>query len=286
VGIGVKVLVRSSLAEKNVAKPKLAPKIPTKKPAVVPAKPKAKTPKTLIVPTPHTGPSAAPTPKAITLAEAHKRGIYPNMMKKHPPHRSKAARTVYTPVTKAERLKMGGWASNVTKMPRAFDRTASAHAALHKAELEPKKYRLAYKKFLAARHMVALPTTCKGKAAIALQAKNVTVSSQPVGSLTKDELLGHWNANAAGLQWIIFDYGKPVNINQLDAKVSQNPPGATVHKVYADNQLVHTWTNKLTMTGDVLSWNGKLQARYLKIATIKSPSWAAWKTITAYVCEK
>jgi hypothetical protein len=114
----------------------------------------------------------------------------------------------------ADRKKLGGWAAKVKKLPRAFDRSA-AMSKMHSAELEPKHYRQAYKKFLAGRNMVALPSPCKGKTLVALKATAVTVSSHPPGSDAATEILGHWTSNGAGKQWITFDFGKKVTISQV-----------------------------------------------------------------------
>ena len=97
-----------------------------------------------------------------------------------------------------------------------------------------------------------------------------------------------WSAGAGAPQWIEVDLGAAYNIRSIRLVTSQSPAGLTVHKVRgkgADLQdayvVLHNFEG-ITADTQVFSytpgqpWKG---IRYLRIDTIESPSWVAWREI-------
>jgi hypothetical protein len=98
-----------------------------------------------------------------------------------------------------------------------------------------------------------------------------------------------WNAGADPPQWIEVDLGAPVTVARVRLRVAQFPAqGATVHRVYTrgpgpgDPLVLRRELSGTTSDGEVLDvsaggpWGN---VRYVRIETIASPSWAAWREI-------
>jgi F5/8 type C domain len=97
-----------------------------------------------------------------------------------------------------------------------------------------------------------------------------------------------WSAGASAPQWIEVDLGAVYNIQSIRLVISQSPSGLTVHKIRGKGaSLQDTYTVLYTFEGvtddnQVLSytpdqpWKG---IRYLRVETLDSPSWVAWREI-------
>jgi hypothetical protein len=97
---------------------------------------------------------------------------------------------------------------------------------------------------------------------------------------------GLWNACnfASPSQWVEYDFGTAVTVDTLKLVVEQTPSGDTVHHVKggdsptALNQL--TSVTGHTVNGQKLKVNlNSPKIRYLRIETVQSPSWVAWREI-------
>lgn len=95
-----------------------------------------------------------------------------------------------------------------------------------------------------------------------------------------------WGAGASPPQWIEIDLGQDATINSVRLMTSQYPAGDTVHEVRvrsADStfETVHTFNGYTT--GD--QWLEFIpdtpleNVRYVRVYTLSSPSWVAWKEI-------
>jgi hypothetical protein len=130
----------------------------------------------------------------------------------------------------------------------------------------------------------------EGKGANITLGKSVTVSSQLndlVGSLAVDGDFGTlWNSGGGPLQWIQIDLGAPANIQEISMTISQYPAGPSTHKILVKSTSgdfsVATTFNGNTNDGDTLVFtpNPPLQnIQFIRIETISSPSWVAWREI-------
>lgn len=96
-----------------------------------------------------------------------------------------------------------------------------------------------------------------------------------------------WNAGAGPPAWIEIDLGSAVAIGEVRLVVSQFPAGATTHLVKGRTTAAGPAIVLATLDG-ATSDNDRLVAtvdaaapaiRYLRIETVTSPSWVAWREI-------
>lgn len=98
-----------------------------------------------------------------------------------------------------------------------------------------------------------------------------------------------WGAGADAPQWLEIDLGAPATIGQLRLVVAQSPAGETHHVVYGRDAAgalrVLAELRGETGDGDVLTitppapWAG---IRAIRIETVSSPSWVAWREVEAW----
>jgi len=100
-----------------------------------------------------------------------------------------------------------------------------------------------------------------------------------------------WNSGAGPVQWIEIDLGAVYFIQSVRLLVSQYPSGYTVHRVRGrgadpDSPYVTLYTfSGITDDSAALEytppqpWSG---VRYVRIETLESPSWVAWREIEVY----
>ncbi len=120
---------------------------------------------------------------------------------------------------------------------------------------------------------------------------SVTASSSAPENLPKFAFDGDvttvWNAGASAPSWIQLDLGEPVTISKVRLNVAQTPPGATTHEI-SGGPTPDSITLIGTLDGNTTDeqWLELNQTannvRYVKIKTIKSPSWVAWREIEIY----
>lgn len=96
-----------------------------------------------------------------------------------------------------------------------------------------------------------------------------------------------WNSGVGSvssggtLQWIEIDLGSRKEITEITALVDQDPAGDTVHNVFFDGVLSHTWSGA-TDKGDQLAWAlpESIKAQKIRVETPTTPSWVAWYEIS------
>jgi F5/8 type C domain len=96
-----------------------------------------------------------------------------------------------------------------------------------------------------------------------------------------------WSSGNGVPGWILIDLGQPTTISKIRLNVSQFPAGATTHQISAgptpDNLEPLGNLDANTTDGQVLELNKSASnVRYLKIETVKSPSWVAWREIEIF----
>lgn len=92
-----------------------------------------------------------------------------------------------------------------------------------------------------------------------------------------------WGSGGYPPAWVSVDLGKSYNISEITFILEQSPSGNTKHEVYFSNDgnswnLIET-ISLYTRAGEPFVRNYNNQARFVKIKTIKSPSWVAWRDI-------
>lgn len=96
-----------------------------------------------------------------------------------------------------------------------------------------------------------------------------------------------WASGGYPPQWVQLDLGQPEAISKVRLNVNQTPPGPTKHEVY-----VGPTPDQLTLLGTLEGVTQDMQwlelntpgtnVRYVKISTVKSPSWVSWREIEVY----
>ncbi len=95
-----------------------------------------------------------------------------------------------------------------------------------------------------------------------------------------------WNSGGDAPQWIAIDLGEPKTITGIHLNVAQDPEGRTIHRVLGkapngDDQLLHEFDGE-TIEAQILSYfppEPWTDIEFIKIETVLSPSWAAWREI-------
>lgn len=114
-----------------------------------------------------------------------------------------------------------------------------------------------------------------------------TALADSPGSAAVDGVFGTiWSSGDYAKQWIDVGLARPLRKGTVTLVVSQYPDGHTRHRVYGrmreggDLVLLHTFTGD-THDGQVLSFDfaGDTDFRFLRVETVTSPSWVAWREI-------
>lgn len=95
-----------------------------------------------------------------------------------------------------------------------------------------------------------------------------------------------WNSGQNAEQWVMLNLGSPQNINAIRLHVAQYPAGQTVHQIWVGTDpnnlaLAHEF-NGFTNDSDILEFipsSPLTGIQFIKIVTIQSPSWVAWREI-------
>jgi hypothetical protein len=119
--------------------------------------------------------------------------------------------------------------------------------------------------------------------------KAVTASGTAQGNsaaknVIDNDVTTQWSAGGSAPQWIQLDLGEEMTVSKIRLLTSQTPAGATIHQISAG-----TAPDKLDSIGTLDANTQDNQwlelalpqnnIRYLKINTVKSPSWTAWREI-------
>jgi hypothetical protein len=123
--------------------------------------------------------------------------------------------------------------------------------------------------------------------------KPVRFSSQTsdlTGSLAVDGDFGTlWNSGGGPTQWIEIDLGSEYAISEVRLTVSQYPAGRAVHQIKgrsANGQFILLYTfDGATRDGNELAFKPDSAIpgiRFIRIETVVSPSWVAWREIEVF----
>lgn len=137
----------------------------------------------------------------------------------------------------------------------------------------------------------ALGVRTEGLGANLAYKKPITASrsnqAQPQGAVD-GEPDTYWGAGDFAPQWVQIDLGAPYTITGVRLLIGQSPAGETVHRIRVKGanvedafQVVHTFRG-VTLDAQWLTvtFPEPLDAiRYVRVETIISPSWVAWKEV-------
>jgi hypothetical protein len=121
---------------------------------------------------------------------------------------------------------------------------------------------------------------------LAVNAATASSGSETAAFAIDHDLQKGWNSGTSAPAWIQLDFGQPTEVARLRLYTEQTPPGPTVHQILGgttpDNLASLGTLDGDTATEQWLELQVKGQVRYLRIVTVKSPSWVAWREIEAY----
>lgn len=90
-------------------------------------------------------------------------------------------------------------------------------------------------------------------------------------------------------QWLEFDFGGSVRLNNIDLLITQSPAGLTEHLLEAGTRNASgscTYSGAAfgsfkgsTSDAQVLKWQGQVDADCVRVKTLSSPSWVGWVEI-------
>lgn len=100
-----------------------------------------------------------------------------------------------------------------------------------------------------------------------------------------------WNSGGYAPQWVVFEFFEKKEISLIKLYVAQTPAGETDHRIYFagdDKKFFEVGKiNQFSKENDTLSFKCPEEykttgVKYLKIQTLKSPSWVAWQEIKVF----
>jgi hypothetical protein len=129
-------------------------------------------------------------------------------------------------------------------------------------------------------------------AAVKLMPKAATASNTGAGNVAPANVFDgkadtSWVAGDAPLQWIQLDLGELTSLSKVRLHVNQTPGGPTTHQIHGGPapdqlQLINTLEGTTQDNQWLESNSAASGVRYLRITTVKSPSWVAWREIEVY----
>jgi len=143
------------------------------------------------------------------------------------------------------------------------------------------------------RHFLVLATQNRERnIALSETATASSATSENPASFAVDGLAEtFWSAGAFAPQWIEIDLGATHSIGRIRLIAAQLPAGYTDHRVWVrgpspgdQQRLLHEFTGETT-DGQALEYapaKPVTGVRYLRVETVASPSWIAWKEIEVF----
>ena len=121
---------------------------------------------------------------------------------------------------------------------------------------------------------------------LTISAATVSNGQESAAFVFDHDLQKPWNSGGFAPGWIQLDLGQPTTITKVRLYTAQSPPGPTSHQILGgltpDSLAPLGSLEGDTADAQWLELQVKGQVRYLKIVTLKSPSWVAWGEIEVY----
>ena len=119
---------------------------------------------------------------------------------------------------------------------------------------------------------------------------SLSLPEQPPSQAVDDNVGTHWGAGEGPTQWIQIDLQGTYRITKIELLISQDPIGDTVHHIQvrasdADAYQTVYEFNASTTDNEWLFFRPETpleNVSQIRIETIESPSWVAWKEIQVY----
>jgi hypothetical protein len=117
---------------------------------------------------------------------------------------------------------------------------------------------------------------------------SASLPNEPPSAAIDGLIETRWGAGADAPQWIEIDLGSVRSVDEVHLLVAQFPAGDTHHRLLlAGADSVFTLAREFersTAQGDVLSFvpPEPVNARYVRVESVSSPSWIAWSEIQVY----
>ncbi|MDH3944375.1 MAG: discoidin domain-containing protein, partial [Anaerolineae bacterium] len=118
---------------------------------------------------------------------------------------------------------------------------------------------------------------------------SASLGAEPPSNLVDENYESQWGAGRDAPQWIEVDLGAAHVVREIRLLVAQWPEGATVHRILArgsDGDFVELVRfSQSTAEGDWLVFTPESpleDIQFIRIETLSSPSWVAWKEIEVY----
>ena len=119
---------------------------------------------------------------------------------------------------------------------------------------------------------------------------SASLPAEPAGNAVDEDTATQWGAGAGPVQWIEIDLGALYSLSELRFLVAQYPQGDTVHRIQvrADSAAAYVEIHEFSGVTDdndwlVLTLDPRLDdVRFIRVQTVSSPSWVAWKEIQVY----
>ena len=131
------------------------------------------------------------------------------------------------------------------------------------------------------------PTSALTKLTPASVTSSTSTPTDPPANAVDGDLNTQWISGSSAPQWLQLDLGQEYLVSKVRLNILQTPPGPTTHQVFGGPT-----PETLTLIGildDITQDNQWLEfynsvdhIRYLKIETVRSPSWVAWREIEVY----
>ncbi len=131
------------------------------------------------------------------------------------------------------------------------------------------------------------PAATASKVAAKTATASNSAANNPATAAIDGDLKTQWNAGGAPPQWIQIDLGEASNLSKVRLNVLQTPAGPSVHEIYGgatpENMSLIGTLESETRDNQWIELNKTANnVRYVRINTVKSPSWVAWREIEVY----
>ncbi|HEU4879159.1 MAG TPA: discoidin domain-containing protein [Gemmatimonadaceae bacterium] len=121
---------------------------------------------------------------------------------------------------------------------------------------------------------------------LTISAATASSGSETAAFAVDHDLQMTWNSGMFAPGWIQLDLGQPSPITSVRLYAAQKPAGPTTHQILGgltpDSLALLGTLDGDTADAQWLELQTKGEVRYLKVVTVKSPSWVGWREIEVY----
>jgi hypothetical protein len=119
---------------------------------------------------------------------------------------------------------------------------------------------------------------------------SASLPDEPAGNAVDEDSATQWGAGAGPVQWIEIDLGQLYAITEVRLLVAQYPQGETVHRIQvrAESGAAYVEIHEFSGVTEDNDWltltlDAPMEGvRFIRVQTLSSPSWVAWKEIQVF----